>query len=503
MTGIRLRLREVFGFDLRSLAILRIGLGIAVLLSVWSFARDWRDLFAHDAVLSVSAAYAMAGPEVDPFMAPFWFAPGLAEWLLPVALTLCGLALTLGFYTRPACAVCWYVLYCLQVRNPLINDYSDDVILRVLFWGIFLPLAARFSLDARRARPAPASANPCVSVASAALLLQIIAIYLVAGFKKTGPDWQQDYTAVWFTLQGYYRGTPLSSGLLDYPRLMALATWITPRFEVAIGLALLVPFATSTVRMLAAALLLGFHGMLALCITLNAAPLVSGVLAISLLPGAFWDRFAWLREGAVAGEPSASAAPAASRARQVAGRVGQLLLAVPVLVMLIYDGLEIAETKNLTPVSVHWLGETLRITQQWDMFAPSVTNFDGWFLAPGVLANGNVVDLLRDGAPVRTEPPESLPWLGDDYRMGLVRERVRLHLETLGNDYGRWLCNAWNRDHSGGERLDHFELVWMNVELRHGVREAPTRRWLIRRRCERPPEPAERAASPSRAQSPD
>jgi hypothetical protein len=323
-----------------------------------------------------------------------------------------------------------------------------------------------------------------VSVASAALLLQIVAIYLVAGFKKTGPDWQQDYTAVWFTLQGYYRGTPFTTWLLDYPRLMALASWLTPRFEIVIGLALLVPFATSAVRTLAAGLLLGFHLMLALCITLNAAPLVSGVLAISLLPGAFWDRFAWWREGALASEPSASPAPAASRGRWLAGVFAQLLLAVPVVVMLIYDALEITETKQRTPVSVHWLGETLRITQQWDMFSPSVTNFDGWFLAPGVLANGNVVDLLRAGAPVRNGPPESFPWLGDDYRMGLVREKVHVHLETLGNDYGRWLCSAWNRDHGGGERLERFELVWMNVELRHLVREEPTRRWLIRRRCD-------------------
>ena len=66
MAGLRFRLREVFGLDLRSLAVLRIGLGVSVLLTVVSYAPNWRDLLADDGVISLTVAYASAGPEGRP-----------------------------------------------------------------------------------------------------------------------------------------------------------------------------------------------------------------------------------------------------------------------------------------------------------------------------------------------------------------------------------------------------------------------------------------------------
>ena len=482
MAGIRFRLREVFGLDLRSLAVLRSGLGIAVLLIVASYARDFRDLFGEHAVISVPVAYAMAGPEVDPYMAPFWILPGFGEWVLPIALTALGLALTLGFYTRIACAGCWYALYCLQVRNPFAGNFSDDIVLRMLFWSIFLPLGARFSIDAQRASAPKRFASPYVSVASAALLIQVASIYFVAGFKKIGPDWQQDLTALWYVAQNHFRGTSLSGLLLAVPSLMKLATWITPRFEVAIGLALFVPFAAAAVRTVSVGLIIGFHLMLSLFIFIGAAPFVCGVAALGLLPGVVWDRLGVGRGDAAAS--AASVVPPGSRGRRGLRVAAQLLLSVPVSVMLLYDLMEVSYTKQLQPRIVHWLGETLRVTQQWDMFSPSPAHFDGWFIAPGVLANGDVIDLTRDGAAIRTEPPEELPWIGDDYRMSYFHEAVRNQVEALGTDYGRWLCRAWNRDHAGDERLVRLEFVWMNVDLSHGVREDPRRIWLIRRHCD-------------------
>ena len=484
MASIRIRLAQVFGVDLRSLAVLRIGLGIAVLLTLSSYARDYRDLIGEGGVISLDVAYGMAGPEIDPFMAPFRLAPGLFAPVLRIVLVALALALTFGCYTRLACAGCWYGLYCLQVRNPVIGDYSDDVVLRILFWSIFLPLGARFSLAARRAGTPARVASPYLSVASAALLIQVASIYLVAGFKKTGPDWQQEDTAIRYVMENHFRGTPLSAWLLDFPSLMTLAAWITPGFEIAIGLALFVPVATAAVRTLAVGLIIGFHQTLGLFILLGVAPFVSSVTALGLLPGAFWDRLTLRRRAAAASGQSASAEPLASGGKNGLRVAGQLLLAAPVLVMLIYDGLEISNTKQLLTKPVHWLGETLRVTQQWDMFSPSPAHFDGWFIAPGVLASGATVDVLRGGAALSTQPPEKLPWIGEAYRMGIFHEAVRNHLAVLGTDYGRWLCRHWNHEHAGDERLESFEFVWMNVDLSQGVRSEPKRIWLIRRRCD-------------------
>jgi len=354
----------------------------------------------------------------------------------------------------------------------------------MLFWSIFLPLGARFSLDARRASAPRQFPSPYVSVASAALLIQVASIYFVAGFKKIGPDWQQDLTAIWYVAQNHFRGTSLSGILLDFPNLMKLATWITPRFEVAIGLALFVPFATAVVRTLSVAVIIGFHLMLALFIMIGAAPFVCSISALGLLPGVVWDRLGVGRGDVSASEPGTGAAHATSRRRRLGSVAGQVLLAFPVAVMLVYDYMEVTYTKDRQSWSMHWLGETLRVTQQWDMFSPRPAHFDGWFIAPGVLANGKVIDLLRDGGPLRTEPPETMPWVGDPYRIGYFYEGVRNQLPALGSHFGRWLCRNWNRDHAGGERLDRLEFVWMNVDLSRGMRDTPTRHWLIRHRCD-------------------
>jgi hypothetical protein len=484
VAGLRFRLREVFGLDLRSLAVLRIGLGVSVLLTVVSYAPNWRDLLADDGVISLSVAYASAGPEVDPYIAPFRVAPELMEWLLPVALTLCGLALTLGCYSRIACAACWYFIFCLQVRNPFVGNFSDDIVLRLLFWAMFLPLGARASVDAWRTASATRGANLHVSVASAALLIQVASVYFVAGFLKHGVDWTQDLTAVQYVLQGHFRSTANTAWLLPYPALMEISTWITPRYELAAGFALFCPFAFGLVRSLTVASIVGFHLMLAIFIPIGAAPFVCSIGALSLLPGAFWDRSLWRPAAGAAREPAA--APTAPRsARWKLARA--VLPATALFVMLAYDVLEITRMKQHRPVPLQWLGEGLRVTQEWSMFSPNPAHFDGWFIAAGTLANGKVVDLLRNGDPVRHQPPATIPWMGDDYRMANFRENVRNQLRLLGADYGDWLCRSWNREHAGDERVEQFEFAWMQVDLTPGGRSEPRLIWLIRMRCDPQP----------------
>ena len=58
--------------------------------------------------------------------------------------------LAVGWRTRIATFVSWFLLGSLHARNELVLDGGDHLLRYLLFWCLFLPLGARWSLDARR-----------------------------------------------------------------------------------------------------------------------------------------------------------------------------------------------------------------------------------------------------------------------------------------------------------------------------------------------------------------
>ena len=105
-------------------------------------------------------------------------------------------ALGIGWRTRAATAVSWVLLLSMHARDPWLSLMGGDAMLRLLlFWGMFLPLGARMSLDARR-DPALRSAPVLhFSAATVALLGQVCVVYFTTGLLKSGELWA-DGTAV-------------------------------------------------------------------------------------------------------------------------------------------------------------------------------------------------------------------------------------------------------------------------------------------------------------------
>ena len=121
----------------------------------------------------------------------------------------------------------------------------------LLFWSLFLPLGARWSLDARRRRERH-EPEPHASVFSAgtvAILLQFVFVYLAAGIVKSTPPWR-DGTAVQLFLGNETLGRPLGIALRAHPAWTTAITYVTPVFEILGTLLLFLPWRTATVRML-------------------------------------------------------------------------------------------------------------------------------------------------------------------------------------------------------------------------------------------------------------
>jgi hypothetical protein len=111
------------------------------------------------------------------------FAAGLAVYL----------GITLGYRTRLMQVLCFAFFASVLNRNTLIRAGADLVLLSLLAWSLFLPLGARFSLDARsgRRREEEAGRTPAHhSIAAFGIVLQIGLIYLFTALSKWGPTWR-------------------------------------------------------------------------------------------------------------------------------------------------------------------------------------------------------------------------------------------------------------------------------------------------------------------------
>src|SRR5262249_35841222 len=130
--------------------------------------------------------------------------------------TVAALAMLVGFQTRVATVLSWYLLASLQARNPWLAAMGGDRLLRIfLFWGCLLPLDARFSIDAARDPRLRETGNRYESIAGAALLVQVALVYFATGWLKKTSRWL-DGTAVFYVLHLDYYATSFGVWLREY-----------------------------------------------------------------------------------------------------------------------------------------------------------------------------------------------------------------------------------------------------------------------------------------------
>lgn len=139
----RQRLAEIFGLDLRSLALFRIPLALVVLVDL---SVRFSQVTAHYSGLGVLPLGSLSKVSASPF---YWSIFALSDSVLVqsilfiVAIAI-ALLLLIGYHTRLATIATWALIVSLHHRNPLLLFAADDVIRAVLFWAMFLPWCLLF-----------------------------------------------------------------------------------------------------------------------------------------------------------------------------------------------------------------------------------------------------------------------------------------------------------------------------------------------------------------------
>ncbi|MFO0928905.1 MAG: HTTM domain-containing protein [Gemmataceae bacterium] len=288
--------REIFALDVRSLAVFRLGLAMMVFLDWIDRIPDLRVFYSDAGVMPRSLITGTHPISIHMLSGATWVQAVLAL----IACVFAGM-LFVGYRTVFATLVSWFLLISVHGRTPPLMQGGDQLLRMLLFWSMFLPLGACYSVDAARSADRPPSRS-LLSLATVAYLLQICQVYwYAAGYKWMAP-WREEGTAIYLALHVDYFPTRVGLWLREYPQLCRVLTHYTIWLETLGPVLLLLPFHVGLQRLVTIALFIHFHASLSLTMELGHFPFVCMVAWVALLPTSFWDRLqARFRDPAVAG----------------------------------------------------------------------------------------------------------------------------------------------------------------------------------------------------------
>ena len=467
----RFDLTNAFAVDLRSLAVFRLALGATLLCEISQRSLDLVAHYTDLGVLPAESALRLSGRGME--LSPhYWASPWpLLEGLLFLIAAVAAISLILGYRTRVVTALSWFLLVSVQVRNPWISTAGYDKLLRLLlFWALFLPLGARYSLDDRRSPRAYECSNRLADIPGAALLIQVALVYWVTSLKKTGASWSEG-TAIYHALHQDLYVSAAGVWLREFPEFLRFGTHATRWLELLGPVIAFSPWFAAPLRGVAVVSFIGFHVTLGLFLNIGMFPLVASTAWLPFIPGAFWDALERRRSGA-AEPPGASESAPYRIPRWVRWSCASALVYVLAFLGLQLFGGGIGGVK-LIPGSISTIGRIARIDQHWAMFAPDVPAYDRWLVFEGTLANGDEIDILS-GREVQlgTPDPTLSSYLGIRWRLWML-SLLRMKLDPAkANDVriyranSLYLCKAWNADHAPPRRATRVRTIRIENDLK-------------------------------------
>ena len=447
---------RVFGIDTRGLAAFRIGIGLLLLTDLWLRAADMEAHYTDSGILPLSVFQRLTDGT------GFWSFHGLHgsftfQLLMFLLAGLFALAYFLGYYTRFAAVVSWVLLLSLQYRNPYVVNGGDVLLRMLLFWSIFLPLDRHWSLASRATKLRRPSL--ITNIASAAILLQLSLLYLMAGYFKIRGSWHDpDVLARIFESDLYAK--PFAYYLANYPRLLSVAGWLALASELALPVLVFCPFGTRAIRLFACVWFVFFHIGIELTLTVGLFSFASCIAWILFLPSTTWDRITRVAPDETMSDEEGSPQ------RRWPGMLVQGFVAV-CFAFVVWINLTTVRESWVASLRSDWvknLSVSTGMRQRWNLFANPLAK-DGWFIGVARLANGETVDVFRDGQPADWESYSKPRYVSRQFPNHRWRKYYcRILMSTrvnLRNPLSHYLVRDWNEKHDADQQIEAFELHFM------------------------------------------
>jgi len=495
LTALRSRvgsaLHERFRIDRRALAAFRIALGCLLLADLALRARFLRAFYTDVGVRPRADHLTVSDPLHPSLHVIFGDVWGQAV-LFGIAGVL-ALALVVGYRTRIATVGSWLMLVSLHNRMPAVLNGGDVLLRLLLFWAIFLPLGARWAVDSSQRTTDPDRTH-VASVASAALLCQVLLMYLVnAAMKLSGEIWLRGDGLEYAMSLGQF--TVFLGEYIDaFPALLTVFDYV---WFVLVGTAFLLVVLRGPFRTLYVALFAGMHVGMLLTMKLGLFPLIAVAALTVFLPSWFWDRASALladRRPVAAGRatldrlatwlPTVRVAEVPATVQRWTARVRTAIVVVFLALVILWNvqflGYGEVVGQDVTPDVAEPAIELTRTDQYWNMFAPDPLSTDGWLVAPGTFRNGTQIDAFHGGSVTWDRPA--------DVSSTYPTARWRKYLVGLWRSgsadrryFADYLCRRYNDDN--WPELDNVSVYFVEQPTRLDGPEPTERVRLMRHDC--------------------
>lgn len=434
--ALRDRARATFTLDARSLALYRVALGAILTADSLLRTRDFDLMFGKEGIFPPEV---LLRYDADPTRWSLALAGDANLWggIVLAVEGIAGACLMAGWLTRAATLAAWVSVLSILRRTSPATNAGDAWLACQLFWAMFLPLGACWSWDARRREPR-SGATSVLSIATAALVLQVVAVYLGAGLAKINDSWMSG-AALERALSVHDHGTPLGM-LVGHARwLTRPMTWAVLAGEVAAPIVLLV-WPGPRIRTTIAAAFVLLHAAIWLTMSIGLFAAIGMAAWLPLLPGDLWGRRD--DEGAPAGLGRA--------ASWICGAA----LVVACASFLLVSGPWPGPSPRPLAVAVNLLG----LNQEWRMFG-EVPPQEQWIYGRAELADGRLVDLLRGGRPLQADrPPGGFSSLEHHRWHKFFWVLPRQHVRVFAAPTAAALARRWNGRHGAAEQVRSLEI---------------------------------------------
>ncbi len=294
------RIRTVFSIDLRSLALMRILLALLILADLILRTPTMQMFYTDAGVLPRTKWLAVNNQ---------WYlslhAASGALWWQIVLFSLAAvfaIGLLVGYRTRLMNILSWVLLASLLNRNEMVLQGGDILLVLMAFWGMFLPLGAKWSIDAalqpenrlnpNQMRFVPEKAQLYFSVATVAVIFQVLFLYFFTALLKTGAPWRYPFEAAQYTLEIQHFATPIALWFKEFSSLLPLGAAYVIFAEFVGPVLVLLPFKWPIARIIGLLMLASLHVAFLLLLHIGLFPLIDFMSLTVLIPSIVWIYFA-------------------------------------------------------------------------------------------------------------------------------------------------------------------------------------------------------------------
>jgi predicted DCC family thiol-disulfide oxidoreductase YuxK len=287
---LRQKIDELFSIDLRSLALTRIALALLVLVDLVWRSSSLLAFYSDRGLLPRTALYEKFSNSWLLSIHLMNGRPEIQALLFVISGTL-ALMLLVGYRTRPVSFWTWLLFTSLSSRNPYVIHGGDTLLNMLLFWGVFVPWGAKYSVDHALNSSTSAQPQRVVSIGTAALLLQMPLVYFFGGILKNGPEWREEFTAIYYVLSAPDYATSLGRWMAAWPMpILKAITASTIVLEMSGAILVFSPIANRTIRSLVLPGFLFLQVGLGLTMRLGLFPLISTAAILPFISGRLWDK---------------------------------------------------------------------------------------------------------------------------------------------------------------------------------------------------------------------